>query len=171
MLFDTWSGLLRVLVVGVLAYVALVVLLRVSGKRTLSKLNAFDLIVTVSLGSTLATILLSKDVALAEGVLALAVLIFAQYAITALSTRSESVQRLVKATPRLIVYRGRILQDAMRSERLTEEEIWAVLRGQGYASLEDVGAVVLETDSSLSVLGRDAAGGASLHNVHGVPSS
>lgn len=74
MLFDGWYGLLRVLVVGVSAYVRLVALLRLTGKRTLSKMNAFDLIVTVALGSTLATVLLSGDVALAEGMLALALL-------------------------------------------------------------------------------------------------
>ena len=78
MFFDTWSGLGRVLVVGTLAYAAVVVLLRVSGKRTLTKLNAFDLVVTVALGSTLATVLLSKNVALAEGVLAVALLISLQ---------------------------------------------------------------------------------------------
>ncbi len=75
MFFQNWSGLLRTVVVGVLAYVALVALLRVSGKRTLSKMNAFDFVVMVALGSTLATILLSKNVALAEGVVAFAVLI------------------------------------------------------------------------------------------------
>jgi hypothetical protein len=73
--FSGWDGLLRTLVVGVLAYVVLVGFLRLSGKRTLSKMNAFDLVVTVALGSTLATILLSKDVALAEGALAFALLI------------------------------------------------------------------------------------------------
>ncbi|WP_231362619.1 hypothetical protein [Thioalkalivibrio sp. ALMg9] len=67
MFFGGWDGLLRTLVVGVLAYVALIVFLRLSGKRTLSKMNAFDLVVTVALGSTLATVLLAKDVALAEG--------------------------------------------------------------------------------------------------------
>ena len=74
MYFNGWESLLRTLVVGVLAYVSLVVFLRISGKRTLSKMNAFDLIVTVALGSTLATVLLSKDVALAEGALAFALL-------------------------------------------------------------------------------------------------
>ena len=74
MFFTHWFDLARVLIVGVSAYAALVFLLRISGKRTLSKMNAFDLVVTVALGSTLATILLSKDVALAEGLLALALL-------------------------------------------------------------------------------------------------
>ncbi len=75
MLFDSWLSLGRTAVVGVLAYLALVLLLRVSGKRTLSKMNAFDLVVTVALGSTLATVLLSTDVALATGILAFTLLI------------------------------------------------------------------------------------------------
>lgn len=75
MWFDGWYGIARVLVIGSAAYVALIALLRISGKRTLSKLNAFDLVVTVALGSTLATILLSKDVALAEGIAAFVVLV------------------------------------------------------------------------------------------------
>ena len=87
MLFDSWAGLGRVLLVGTLAYVALVLLLRISSKRTLGKLNAFDLVVTVALGSTLATVLLSKSVALAEGVLALGLLILLQYLIAWLSVR------------------------------------------------------------------------------------
>lgn len=66
MLFSGWEGLLRTLVVGVLAYVSLVVFLRISGKRTLSKMNAFDLVVTVALGSTLATVLAARSAGLAS---------------------------------------------------------------------------------------------------------
>jgi len=72
--FTGWQPIVRVLVIGTAAYVALVAVLRVSGKRTLSKLNAFDLVVTVAIGSTFASILTSKDLALAEGVTALALL-------------------------------------------------------------------------------------------------
>ncbi len=64
MFFDSWAALGRIVVVGVLAYIGLVFLLRVSGKRTLSKMNAFDLVITIALGSTFATVLLSKSVAL-----------------------------------------------------------------------------------------------------------
>ena len=152
MFFDSWAGLGRVLVVGTLAYVALVILLRVSGKRTLTKLNAFDLVVTVALGSTLATVLLSKSVALAEGVLALALLIFLQYALTWLSVRSERVQALIKAEPTLLLHRGRFLDGAMRAQRITREEVLAALRAEGIAEVESVAAVVLETDASISVI-------------------
>ena len=80
--FNDWQGLLRTLVVGVLAYITLVLFLRFSGKRTLSKMNAFDLVMTVALGSTLATVLLTESVALAEGALAFALLIGLQFVVT-----------------------------------------------------------------------------------------
>lgn len=74
MFYDNASGLVRVLVVAPLAYIWLVAVLRVSGKRTLVQLNAFDFIVTVALGSTLASVALTESVAWAEGALALALL-------------------------------------------------------------------------------------------------
>src|SRR5688500_12117448 len=132
-LFNSWSGIGRTIVAGVLAYLALVVLLRVSGKRTLSKMNAFDLVVTVALGSTLATIVLSKDVALAAGMAAYAVLIAMQFVIAWRSVRSKAVSRLVKSEPRRLVYQGRFLRDAMRRERVVEAEVLAALRNQGVA--------------------------------------
>lgn len=152
MLFHSWTGLGRTAVVGVCAYIALVLLLRLSGKRTLSKMNAFDLVVTVALGSTLATILLSKDVSLAEGVLALALLIGLQFVITWLSVRSATVRQVVKAEPTLLVHQGALLHQAMRAQRITEDEIRAAVRAQGMAALEKVMAVVLETDASFTVI-------------------
>lgn len=158
MFFDTWSDLLRTVVVGGLAYVALILCLRISGKRTLSKLNAFDLVVTVALGSTLATVLLNRDVALAEGVLAFVVLIGLQYIIAWLSVRSPTWRRIVKSEPRLLLYRGQYLDDAMRRERLTRDEVLAALRSQGLSAVEDAYAVVLETDGSLNVVAANGDG-------------
>lgn len=156
--FDNWLGLARVLVVGVTAYAALVVLLRVSRKRTLSKLNAFDLIVTVALGSTLATVLLSKDVPLAEGVLALALLVFLQFAVAWLAVRVEWFDRLIKSEPAVLFYRGRMLHGVLRRERVTEGEVRSAVRAQGIAAMDDVEAVILETDGSLSAVRKSGTG-------------
>ena len=154
--FDSWTGLARVLIVGTIAYVALVAILRLSGKRTLTKLNAFDLVVTVALGSTLATILLSKDVALAEGVLALVLLVLLQAVITWLSVRSNRFQSFVKSEPTLLVHRGRPLESALRQQRVTHEEIGAAVRASGLADVGQAEVVVLETDGSISVVPRSA---------------
>ena len=168
MVFDGWAGLVRVAFVGTAAYVALVLLLRISGKRTLSKMNAFDLVVTVALGSTLATILLSTSVALAEGLLALALLIFLQFAVTWLSVRSSTFQGFIKNEPRLLYYDGRFVEEAIRAERMTKEEVEASVRQQGLAAFEEVGAAVLETDGSVTVVSRAGLGKESaLSNVIG----
>ncbi len=130
MFFSSATTLIRTLVVGVLAYINLVLLLRLSGRRTLSKMNAFDLVVTVALGSTFATILLNRDVSLAEGVLAFALLIGLQYAVTWSSVRVAWVRRTVTGEPALLFYRGRFLGDAMRVARVTEDEVRAAARSQ-----------------------------------------
>ncbi len=123
MLFSGWDSLLRTLIVGVLAYVVLIVFLRVSGKRTLSKMNAFDLVVTVALGSTLATVLLAKDVALAEGLLAFALLIGLRFAVTWSSVRARWVRRLATGEPLMLLYCGEFLPAALRQARVTEDEV------------------------------------------------
>ena len=157
MFFDSWTGLGRVLLVGTLAYVALVAILRISGKRTLTKLNAFDLVVTVALGSTLATVLLSKDVALAEGVLAMVLLVFLQFMITWLSVRSAGFRDLVKSEPTLIMHQGEFLDGAMRAQRMTRDEVMAALRSNGVMDASQAAAVVLETDGTIAVIkGTDA---------------
>lgn len=152
MLFSGWDSLLRTLVVGVLAYVVLVVFLRISGKRTLSKMNAFDLVVTVALGSTLATVLLAPDVALAEGALAFALLIGLQFAVTWSSIRIRWVRRLATGEPLMLLYGGEFLPAALRQARVTESEVRAAIRSAGVGSLRKVHAVVLETDGSFSVV-------------------
>lgn len=166
--FSSWESLLRTLIVGVLAYAVLVVFLRISGNRTLSKMNAFDLIVTVALGSTLATVLLSKDVALAEGALALALLISLQFVITWLSVRVSWVKQLITGEPLMLLYRGEYLTAALRQARVTKEEVRSAVRSSGVGQLSAVEAVVLETDGSLSVVKRSEEGdGSSLSGVRG----
>ncbi|MFP1630793.1 DUF421 domain-containing protein [Zhengella sp. ZM62] len=155
MFFQSWSGIVRTIVVGTLAYLFLVVSLRVSGKRTLAKLNAFDLVVTVAIGSTLATVLLSEKVALAEGVTALLLLIALQYLVTALSVRSRAFARAVRSEPSLLLRHGEPVPGALRKARVTKEELETVVRRAGQQDLAGVAAVILETDGSFSVIPED----------------
>jgi uncharacterized membrane protein YcaP (DUF421 family) len=163
--FDGWAPVARTLVLGVLAYAALVLVLRASGKRTLSKMNAFDFIVTVALGSTLAAMLTARDVSLAQGVAALGLLVVLQYVNTFVAVRWPGYQRLLKAQPTLVFFRGRPLEAAMRRQRLTHDEVLAAIREQGFTHPEQIDAVVLETEGSLSVLKSDAASPQALARV------
>lgn len=170
MLFEGWSVLWRTLVVCVLAYATLVFLLRATGKRTLSKWNAFDFVVTVALGSTLATALLSRTTSWAQSAFAFGLLVSLQFVITSLSVRSASIRRWIKARPTLLLHRGRFIDEALRQERVTEGEVRAAVRARGYAALESVEAVVLETDGGFSVIthaGEHAA--SAMEDVRGYP--
>lgn len=164
--FDGWSDLWQLAVLGVLAYVALVLVLRVSGKRTLAKLNAFDLVVTVALGSTLATSVLSSEVSVSEGVAAFAVLVGAQFVVSAASVRWAAVRRSAKSEPTLLLEDGRLLERRLRGNRVAVEEVRQAVRSAGVGGLESVAAVVLETDGTLSVIPRSALGsGSALEDV------
>lgn len=159
MFFQGWSGIARTLVVGTLGYVVLIAALRGSGKRTLAKLNAFDLVVTVALGSTLATILLSEDVALAEGAAAFLTLIGLQWIVAFASVRSRRVARAVRSEPQLLMRNGEICEDALRRERVTKDELMTVIRSSNTSDPADVAAVVLESDGSFSVIPEPKGGG------------
>jgi uncharacterized membrane protein YcaP (DUF421 family) len=161
MFFQSWSSLLATAVTGVSAYVALIAILRLSGKRTLAKMNAFDLVVTVALGSTLSTILVSRQVPLADGLLALALLVALQFAVAWTSVRWPAFEHVVKSEPSLLAFRGEVRPAELRRQRVSEEEIHAAVRSAGLPQMSDVGAVVLETDGSFSVIRSDAlaAGG------------
>ncbi len=157
-LFAGWASFGRTLLLTALGYVALLVLLRVSGKRTLAKMNVFDFVFIVALGSTLASTILSTDVTLADGVLALSTLIALQVLLSWLCTRSHLLDRVINGEPALLLHRGRFLRDAMGRERVTEEELRTAVRNVGLGSLEEVDSVVLETDGTFSVVWQKTEG-------------
>ncbi|PND55378.1 hypothetical protein CRM90_23185 [Mycobacterium sp. ENV421] len=157
MWFDAWSDIVRVLLVGAAAYVFLITTLRVSGKRTLAKLNAFDLVVTVAVGSTLATILLSGDVSFAEGAAALALLAALQYLAAKLSRQSLG-RSVLTARHSVLMANGKIDHDALRRERVSVDDVRQAVRSSGHGDLAGVAAVVLESDGSFSVIGVDKIG-------------
>ncbi|MGQ3298879.1 DUF421 domain-containing protein [Reyranella sp.] len=152
MFFSDWADLGRIVAVGTLAYAALIVFLRLSGKRTLTKLNAFDLVVTVALGSTLSSVLLDKSITLAEGALAFGLLVLLQYILTWSSVRWRPFEKAVKSEPTLLLHRGEFLSEAMRRQRITESEVLSAVRSSGKGDVRGIRAVVLENDGSLSVI-------------------
>ncbi len=168
MFFDNISGLVRVLVVGSLAYVWLVAVLRVSGKRTLAQLNAFDFIVTVALGSTLATVALSSTVAWTEGALALGLLAALQFVAAWLAVRFSWVRRGLTSEPALLVRDGQLDLAALHRERISPHSLRQAVRSSGAGGLELVAAVVLETNGGLNVVTTGQLGtGSALDDVPG----
>ncbi|MDT0575214.1 DUF421 domain-containing protein [Croceicoccus sp. F390] len=157
MFWDNWFGVERVIVMTLCAYVGLIIILRMVGKRSLAKLNAFDFVVTVALGSTLASILLSKDIAFAEGMMAFVMLCGLQWIVSKLSVRRDGFKKLIRSDPRLILENGEFLHQALHDERVTHSEVMSEIRKHGFADLEDIAAVVLESDGTFSVIAHSKA--------------
>jgi uncharacterized membrane protein YcaP (DUF421 family) len=163
--FDGWDPVVRTALLTPLAYVGLVLFLRVSGKRTLAQLNVFDWVVTVALGSALAALIVSPDIALVQGLVGIGGLIAMQHILSLVTSRWERARRLVTAEPVLIVRDGELLRDAMRRERLADSEVLQALRQAGRPSLAGVGAIILETNGSFTVLTDAAPDARVLENV------
>lgn len=150
--FKDWASLWQVAVTTFLAYAGVIIILRTSGKRTLSKMNAFDFVVTVALGSCLATIALSSDIALLDGLTVIILLVFFQFVITWLSSRYKWVKERVSSNPTLIFYNGEYIESAMKKERVTEEEVLQSLRKKGLDNLEKVDVIILEATGDISII-------------------
>jgi uncharacterized membrane protein YcaP (DUF421 family) len=154
-LFDGWADFGRVIGVGAAGYVLTVIAVRVAGKRTLAKLNAFDLVVTVALGSVLATIALSREVSLSEGAGAIGLLVVAQWFVSWASVHVSWFGTAVRAEPSIVYDRGRFDDAALTRNRVLRAEVVQAIRASGCGDLELVAVVVLETDGSLSVVTAD----------------
>lgn len=170
MWFDSWADVLRVIIIGAVTYVSLIALLRISGKRTLSQLNAFDFVITVALGSTLASILLSSEVSYVEGLSALLLLAGLQLIVAWVSVCLPGARSAITARPTALVVNGRLQPEELRRNRLTKSEVLQAVRGSGSGDVSNVAAVVLETNGKLSVIPKSSLGsGSALKGVAGYP--
>jgi len=147
--FNSWESLIHILVVGVLGYLSLIFILRITGNRTLSKMNSFDFVITIALGSTYSSALLQKDVSLTDAVLAFFVLAGLQFLITFLSVRFRSIDRLVKGEPVVLYANGEFQRIKMKKAHVTEDEVISGVRQQGLSSISDADFVVLETNGKI----------------------
>jgi uncharacterized membrane protein YcaP (DUF421 family) len=149
--FDGWYDVRRTVTLSVMGFASMIIMLRVSGKRTLSKLNVFDFVFVVAVGSVFAATIIEKDVTLVEGLSGLATLIIIQVILAQLAARSETADRIINGRPALLFEHGEFIHRALKKERVTEEEIRGAIREEGVKRVEDVDAVVMENDGSLSV--------------------
>lgn len=154
LLFKDWDSLWHVAICALLSYFTLFLFIRISGKRTLSKLTAFDFVVTITLGSTLASMMLGKST-VAEGAVALMVMISLQFLLAYAAKKSPVMEKVLNSKPTLLYYEGKFLEDEMTKEVVTEEEIYAAVRKFRIYSLAQVRAVVMEINGELTVVKKE----------------
>ena len=150
--FENAESLLRIIITAPVIYILIIINIKLMGKRTTSQLNSFDWLVTVAMGSIVASVVMQKDIPLLNALLAIVILMGLQFLITKLIFHYPFWKDMVRAQPRLLLFEGKYMMANMQKERIVKAEILAAVREKGFADLTDVYAVVMETDASLSVI-------------------
>lgn len=153
-LWNGWQALIRILVVGILCYIALVVILKVTRKRTLASLTAFDFVVTVAIGAVYGRLLTAKDVSISEAVTAFMLLAFLQFLFSWLQMRIEIFRKIFTSRPVLLYYKGEFIEKAMRKEKIQKSELIGEARKKGYGNFQEIQIIILENDASFSIIGK-----------------
>lgn len=155
----SWSTIGFVVASTVAMYATLLVAVRVAGRRTVAQLSAFDVIVTVALGTLLSSTILTPDPGYAQATTAVVTLLVLQLVVAALRVRVTALQRLLEFEPEVVVRRGRvILPTKLTSSQLSEGELHSRLREQGVFEDEQLAVVVLEPTGGFSVARHEPEG-------------
>lgn len=167
LLFDGWGSLVRAFLMCLLAYPFLILLLRLFGKRALTKINIFDFIITITYGATLGSVLTSDIVSFAEAAVILFMLTLLQFIVAKLTTNFSAFADFIKASPAFLYSDGQLNVQQMQKHQIRIEDLHAKLRKQGMSSLEKVEAIVLEGDGSISIIKKEE--GSSKEALQNIP--
>ncbi|HWW76554.1 MAG TPA: YetF domain-containing protein [Pyrinomonadaceae bacterium] len=137
----------------VIVYAALVVLLRVFGKRELAQLNPFDLVVLLSLSNTVQNAIIGDDNSLAGGLVGAVALLLVNYTVVRFMFRHRRLDQLVEGTPTKLIENGKLCQDGLARELLTPSELLTVAHRQGFRHLADIKTCVLEPGGGFYIEG------------------
>jgi uncharacterized membrane protein YcaP (DUF421 family) len=154
-LFDLTTPWYEILVRTIAVYMAVLVLLRVAGKRELGQMTPFDLVVILVIANAVQNSMTGGDSSLIGGILAAATLTVVNIAVGRWGSRVPFFRRLVASEPTLLLRDGKPLQEALDKERIDVEELEMAARQHGIADLKDVIAAVLEEDGSISIIPKD----------------
>lgn len=152
MFFSSWAAIGRVALVTATVFVAVVAMLRVVGQQALAKMSGFDVVFTVTLGSVVATVAVTRSITVSEALTALLVMLGLQEVMRYFQSRNLRMHHLVRQPPRVLLWDGALLEDRLRETSVSADEIRAAVRKAGLRSLQEARAVVLENDGEWSVI-------------------
>jgi uncharacterized membrane protein YcaP (DUF421 family) len=147
-----WQYVPRALITACVVFVITLIVLRIGGKRVLAKMNVFDFIFSVAIGTTMAGVILQHDAGILEATVGVATLTAMQILFAVLTTHSPRMDRVINGRPTLLFRAGKFLHRELHKQRISQEELLAAMRTRGVRDFAEVDAVVLETDGTFSVI-------------------
>jgi uncharacterized membrane protein YcaP (DUF421 family) len=141
----------------ILVYLLLVALVRVFGKRELAQLNPFDLIVLLCLSNTLQNAIIGNDNTVTGGALGAVSLLGINWLMVRALYNRPRLQAMVEGRPTPLIKGGKVLEDALRSQVLTHEELRSAIHRQGFAGIKEVEEVILEPSGTFGIKPKELA--------------
>ncbi len=157
----------EVVVRTIIVYFALLLGLRVAGKRELGQMSPFDLVVILVISNAVQNAMVGQDTSLTAGILAAFTLLAVNRAVSVLGLRSKILGKRLIGSPTLLVNDGRFIDENLRREGVTTDEVMMALREHGVDKIEDVETAVLEVDGSISVIPRSPGTKRTRHRFRG----
>jgi uncharacterized membrane protein YcaP (DUF421 family) len=138
----------------IIIYFALVIGLRLAGKRELAQLNTFDLVVLLTLSNTVQNAIIGEDNSVTGGIIGLATLLILNFLVVRLLYRNAKAEHFVEGSEEILIENGKINTKALEHEALSIEELEIAAHKQGYASLKEVDKAILEAEGGISFIGK-----------------
>jgi len=142
-----WELIIR----GVIVYVFLIILLRISGKRQIGQLAPFDLVLLLVLSNSVQNAINGGDNSVLGGLLSASILVALNYLVGFATYKSKKLERLIEGKPEVLIHNGKLFTEVMEKEKLTHHELNAALRAAGCATIEEVHFAILENNGGISV--------------------
>lgn len=139
----------------VIVYIALIILLRVFGKRELAQLNPLDLVVILSLSNTVQNAIIGPDNSLVGGLVGASALLGINYTIARLKWSSKKIESLTEGPPAILIENGRIREDQMKRELITRSDLDIVVHSNGFESANDIEKLILDPNGTFLIDGKD----------------
>ena len=154
---DLGSTLPDVVLRTAVVYLFVVAAIRISGKREVGQMSVLELVVILVISDAVQNSMIGENTTLWGGLVAVVTLLSLDFAINWATGRSRRLRNVIEGEPRLLVRDGRLLQKALREEKVDADVVRAAIRSHGLTRVEDVRLAVLETDGSISVIPLDDA--------------
>jgi uncharacterized membrane protein YcaP (DUF421 family) len=139
---------------GVVVYVFLLALLRLTGKRQIGQLSPFDLVLLLVLSNAVQNSMNAGDNSLVGGLISATTLIVLNFLLGMLTTRSKKFEAMVDGQPQVLIHNGKLFESVLAGAQLTHHEVNAALRQAGCSRIDEVQTAILENNGSISVIAR-----------------
>src|SRR5437762_1730286 len=156
-LFHTDVSIIEKIIRPVLVYFFLIAGLRLAGKRELAQLNAFDLVVLLTLSNTVQNAIIGNDNSVTGGIIGATTLLLVNYIVVRFLYSHETLDRVIEGEPEVLIENGCLREDRLKNELITKSELEEAAHKQGFASLDLIDRAILEPGGLISFLAKQPA--------------